>query len=418
MGDKRPADDLIRPVKGIVFQWLPAVLTLMIFLQTTGPGYAGNQSSPLKSLSSKDAVLVAGPDGRIVVGKNETLPCTPASTLKILTGLAALHVFGSSHRFQTEFYEDHEQNVKVKGYGDPLLISEAWQKIASALSHRLKGCNCIVVDDTYFSQSLVVPGVGSSTNPYDAPNGALCANFNTVFFESDKQGRIVSAERQTPLTPLARYKIQQLKARKGRHTFAGDRHECSRYAGELLLHFLKKNGYGCPGGVRAGTVRPQDSLLYAYRSDFTMEEIVQKMLAFSNNFIANQLLITLGAHVYDPPGTLDKGKKVISEFVKKELFIENMELAEGSGISRQNRLSALDMLAVLRRFEPHRGLLVRDGRVLYKTGTLKGVRTRAGYIEGLSGDLYYFVIFLNSPQGDIDSILDYVKKSIDHGHAS
>jgi D-alanyl-D-alanine carboxypeptidase/D-alanyl-D-alanine-endopeptidase (penicillin-binding protein 4) len=72
------------------------------------------------------------------------------------------------------------------------------------------------------------------------------------------------------------------------------------------------------------------------------------------------------------------------------------------------------MLTVLRRFEPHRALLVREGEVLYKSGTLGGVKTRAGYIEGRSGNLHYFVIFLNGSHADIDSILDCVKKSLDN----
>ena len=394
------------------------VFLLVICLFGIGLARDGQAASPVDRLSSRDALLVVGPEGRIVFSRNETMRCTPASTLKILTGLAAIEHFGPSYRFETAFYEDKEQNLKVKGYGDPRLVSEILEEIAEELSSRLKGCRSVVVDDTYFARNTRVPGVGSSTNPYDAPVGALCANFNTVVFKRDAAGRIVSAESQTPMTPLARRKIQQLEVRKGRHTFSRDGHEGALYAGELLLHFLRKRGFGCPGSVRAGTVGPGDRLIYRYRSVFTLEQDVQKMLEFSNNFIANQLLLALGAGVYGPPGTVEKGTRVISDFVRQELGLENVHIAEGSGISRENRLSALDMLAVLRRFAPHRALLVRNGRVLYKTGTLRGVRTRAGYIEGPSGDLYYFVIFLNSPQGDIDSIIDYVKKNIDYGDAA
>ena len=393
-------------------------LILAISLLGIGLAQAGHAGSPLDRLSSGDALLVASPEGRIVLSRNETMRCTPASTLKILTGLVALQHFGPSYRFETQFYQDKEQNLKVKGYGDPRLVSEILEQIAEELNSRLEGCQSVVVDDTYFAQNIRVPGVGSSTNPYDAPVGALCANFNTVVFRRDSRGRIVSDEPQTPMTPLARKKIQQLKVKKGRHTFSADGHEAALYTGELLLHFLRQRGFGCPGSVRAGVVRPDDRLIYRYRSVHTLEQVVEKMLEFSNNFVANQLLLALGAYVHGPPGTVEKGIRVISDFVREELGLENVHVAEGSGISRENRLSALDMLAVLRHFAPHRSLLVRDGRVLYKTGTLRGVRTRAGYIEGPSGDPYYFVIFLNSPQGDIDSIIDYVKKSIDYGDAS
>jgi D-alanyl-D-alanine carboxypeptidase/D-alanyl-D-alanine-endopeptidase (penicillin-binding protein 4) len=411
-------DRFLKNYRAMSAQWAFVVLASAIFVWGPGLAQARQPSSPLKRLSSKDALVVAGPEGQIVFRKNESKPMTPASTLKILTGLAAIHTFGAEYRFQTEFYVDNNQNLKVKGYGDPVLVSEVWKDIADVLSDRLKGCLSVVVDDTYFSTDLDVPGVGSSTNPYDAPNAALCANFNTVFFKRDRTGRIISAEPQTPMTPLAREKIQTLGVKKGRHTFSHKRHEAARYAGELLLHHLREKGFRCEGGVGAGQVVSGDRLIYTYRSVFTLEEVVEKMLEFSNNFIANQLVVALGAHVHSPPGTLTKGVGVLSDYVQNVLHLENVALAEGSGISRKNQLSALDMLSILRHFEPYRHLLVRKRQVWYKTGTLRGVRTRAGYMEGDSGDLYYFAIFLNSPHGDIDSILDYVKKSIDHGDHS
>lgn len=375
---------------------------------------AQQASSCLSRISSRDALLVAGPEGKIIYSKNETRKYVPASTLKILTGLAAIHHLGESYRFHTEFYQDHDQNLKVKGYGDPLLISEVWQEIAQALASRLESVNDLVLDDTYFADETI-PGVGSSTNPYDAPNGALCANFNTVFFKRDDRGRIVSAEPQTPMTPLALKKIRLLGLKKGRYTFSHQGHEAARHAGELLAHFLEEAGKACQGEVRAGAVIPGDRLVYTYNSVFTLEQALKQMFEFSNNFMANEILIALGAHVHGPPGTLAKGVRVLSDFSRDVLHLSGVEIAEGSGISRKNRLSALDMLAVLRRFEPYRALLVRDGPVLYKTGSLRGIRTRAGYIESTSGDPYCFVIFLNNSEADIDSILNCVKKSLDNG---
>ncbi len=376
---------------------------------------AGQASSLLNQISSQDAVLVASPGGRIICSKNETRKCVPASTLKILTGLAALHYLGESYRFQTEFYQDPDQNLIVKGYGDPLLISEVWQEIAQTLAARLHGFNDLVLDDTYFVDEIDIPGAGFSTNPYDAPNRALCANFNTVFFKEDATGRIVSAEPQTPMTPLAIKKVRLLGLSTGRYTFSHYGHEAARYAGELLVHFLKERGKVCQGKIRAGVVEPGDSLVYRYHSIFTLEQALKKLFEFSNNFMANQILIALGAHVHGPPGTLAKGVKVLSDYAQEVLHLDGVEIAEGSGISRKNRLSALDMLAVLRRFEPHRALLVRKGRCLYKSGTLSGVKARAGYIEHRSGNLYYFVIFLNSSLADIDSIFDCVKECLDNG---
>ena len=74
-----------------------------------------------------------------------------------------------------------------------------------------------------------------------------------------------------------------------------------------------------------------------------------------------------------------------------------VELAEGSGISRKNRLTACQMDRILEIFVPFHHLLRQSGRDHYKTGTLKGIRTRAGYIEGKTGGLFRYVVFINTP---------------------
>ncbi len=391
------------------------ILVCAVWLLRPAILLSGQTTAFLSQLSSQDVVLVATPSGEIIYRKNEKKKCVPASTLKILSALAAIHHMGATYRFKTEFYQGPDQNLTIKGYGDPLLISEVWQEIAQALAPKLRGFKGLVLDDTYFAHDIRIPGVGSSTNPYDAPIGALCANFSTVFFRQDDTGRIVSAEPQTPMTPFALEKIRLLGLSEGRYTFLQDGRDAARYAGDLMLHFLKEMGKVCQGEVRTGVVGPGDTLVYTYHSIFTLEQALEKVFKFSNNFMANQILIALGAHVYGPPGSLAKGVRVLSDYAREVLHLNDVEIAEGSGISRKNRLSALDMFAVLKRFEPYRDLLVRKGRAHYKSGTLKGVKTRAGYIKGRSGKPYYFVIFLNSSHADIDSVFDCVKKSIDDG---
>ncbi len=396
------------------FQLAIVILICLVGLLQFESSQAGQEAACLSRITSRDALLVADSEGHIIIHRNKDKKCVPASTWKILTGLAAIHHLGPSYRFHTEFYLDNQQNLKVKGYGDPLLISEVWQQIADHLAAKVRNCRNLILDDTYFADEII-PGVGSSTNPYDAPNGALCANFNTVFFKLDKRGRIVSAEPQTPLTPLAQKKIRLLGLKQGRYAFSQHGHDTARYAGEILVHFLEQSGMVCQGELRTGAIQPGDSLVYTYYSTFTLGEALQRMFEFSNNFMANQILIAVGAHVYGSPGTLAKGVRVLSDYCREVLHLRDIEVAEGSGISRGNRASPLDMLAVLKRFAPYRTLLVRKGNVFYKTGSLRGVSARAGYIEDRSGNVYYFVVFLNRSCPDIDSIVDCVKKSLDNG---
>ncbi|MCP4113453.1 MAG: D-alanyl-D-alanine carboxypeptidase [Desulfobacteraceae bacterium] len=368
-------------------------------------------------ISAEDALLVADPDGRILHKKNEEKKCVPASTLKILTSLAAIHQLGKSHRFETHFFLDNKNNLKVKGFGDPLLISEALPKIADVLAFKLKrGCKYLIIDDTYFIRDLDIPGVSRSANPYDAPNGAFCANFNTVYFKRDKKGDILSAEPQTPMVPFAVNKIKSLGLKRGRYTFSHNSHDAAIYAGELLLYFLKQKSVDCQGKIQTGAVTSEDRLLYIYKSEFTLEEVLKQLLEFSNNFVANQLLIALGASVYDPPGTLDKGVRYLSYYAREILHLKDIQIVEGSGISRQNKISALDMLAILKAFKPNRYLLTRKGKVWYKSGTLKGINTRAGYIEGEPGTFFYFVIFLNNSCFNIESVVNSITNTLNNQH--
>jgi len=359
-------------------------------------------------IGSKDSILVTDSQEQILLAKNADKKLLPASILKIFTSLVALHYLGEDYRFPTEFYVDDQSNLKIKGYGDPLLISEAISKISQVLAVLLKKSqplNNLILDDSYFSQPLTIPGITSSSQPYDAPNGALCANFNTVTFKRSSQG-YVSAETQTPLLPFVIKKIKASKLKKGRIVFSHNKNEITIYAGKLFLHFLEKQGIRFTGKVKRGRINADtDRLIFRYDSVSSLQQIVAKLLEHSNNFTTNQLLIATGAEIIGTPGTLAKGVAIASDYAKEMLGIENMTIAEGSGISRNNRVSAAQMDQILQEFLPYHYLMRREGREFYKTGTLYGVSTRAGYIKSAGGELYRYVIMLNTPGKSTDSLI-------------
>jgi D-alanyl-D-alanine carboxypeptidase/D-alanyl-D-alanine-endopeptidase (penicillin-binding protein 4) len=386
------------------------VLCLVVFFWPSGWLLAGELSPPSAALASGDALMIADREGAVLVGKNESQKYIPASTLKVFTALVAVERLGKAYRFKTEFYQDPEQDLKIKGYGDPMLISEVLERIADTLAMHVRHLRDVVIDDSYFAQDIDVPDNGLSTNPYDAPLGALCANFNTVFFKRDPAGRIVSAESQTPMLGYAMQKIQKLGLTEGRHAIFRSREEIAHYAGELLVHFLRERGVQCHGDVRMGMTGANDRLIYTYRSHFTLGQVLGKMLTFSNNFVANQIVLAMGAREYGPPGTVEKGIRVLTDYSREVLNLQDIALVEGSGISRENRLSAMDMLAILRRFEPYEYMLPHEGRVRYKSGSLRGVQTRVGYIDCEPPCPRYFVIFLNRPNPDIAPVMSFVER--------
>jgi D-alanyl-D-alanine carboxypeptidase/D-alanyl-D-alanine-endopeptidase (penicillin-binding protein 4) len=379
--------------------------------------YAQNLDELNNFIGSHDAILVANPQGRIVFSKNAGMQLIPASVLKIFTALVALQHLGPEYRFVTEFYQDQDSNLKIKGYGDPLLISETLMEIVNSLTSnldtKLKNINDLVLDGSYFKNPVLIPGVASSYEPYDAPNGALCVNFNTVNFGRDNNGPYVSAETQTPLLPFVLSRISASGMDRGRIILSPQKNEFTFYAGHLFLYFLKKQEIKSNGRIRMGRVKKIDKLIYRYVSGFSFAQVVSKLLEYSNNFIANQLLIAAGAKVYGPPGTLDKGIRTALTYAKNTLKIEDLIIVEGSGISRKNRISAKSLYNILKVFEPYYSLMHRSGKAFYKTGTLKGINTRAGYVENAKGELYCFVVLLNTPGKSTKPIMDILLHGLD-----
>ena len=366
-------------------------------------------SRMLSLIQEKDAVLLTDPQGKILVSRNAEKLLVPASTLKILTALVALHYLGEDFRFVTECYSDKDQNLKIKGFGDPLFVSEVMPDFSRQVQSRIDHYKDLVLDDSVFQQPLRIPGVTETTEPYDAPNGAFCANFNTINFQKTSGGKYVSAEPQTPLVPFALSRIRASGTDSGRIVFSHSQGESVLYAGHLIASFLMQQGILSSGQIRIGRVEDGDRLLIRYVSPYTLADVISRLMEFSNNFIANQLFITAGIQAYGLPGTIDKGIRASQEFLRKELQIETLQLAEGSGISRENRLSAMHLDQLLVRFYPYRQLMRRQGNELFKTGTLNGIRSRAGYIEDGKGGSYRFVVMINTPGKTADHVMEIIR---------
>jgi len=273
--------------------FLGAVLTLGLIL-TTGSTLAGAGSGDAlsRALQLPKASLLVTERGRPVISRHPDRAMVPASTMKILTALAAIERWGLDHRFHTDFYLGKDDRLWVKGYGDPYLVSEELDRIAEALKaqgvRRVAG---IGTDDSYFDPNLAISGRSSSNNPYDAPVTGLAVNFNTVNV-INQGGKIRSAEAQTPLTPMARRFGQQLGAGKHRVNLA-QREKAVRYFGELLSAKLKQAGLQVGSDLRNGPLPTGIKQRYHHRNSRDLRSVLTAMLEYSNNFIANALFLKL-----------------------------------------------------------------------------------------------------------------------------
>lgn len=341
-------------------------------------------SNPLQTFDSLDSssLLITDTHQRVLLSKNANVPLIPASTVKILTALIALDYWGKDYKFSTDFYFDSSLNyLWIKGYGDPYLISEEIDLITEKLSKTgLTELDGIGADTSHFGRSIKIDGQGKSLNPYDALPGSLAANFNTINVRI-YENSISSSEKQTPLTPIAEMLSQDLPV--GTHRInLGDTELGPRYFAEVLKSKLNRKGILAEVKYMSGPIPDSAELLFTHKNSHTLEYIVTSMLEYSNNFIANQLYLLLGAEQLGAPALIEKSQIVFANYINKNFDWANYEIIEGAGLSKNNRLSARQLVDILNKFKVYKHLLpAQNSHILAKSGTLKNVSTYAGYIN-------------------------------------
>ena len=351
------------------------------------------------ALAPSALVLVVDEKGNALIAQNADAPFVPASVTKIVTAWLAMEVLGGDYRFETKFYLDKDRVLYVRGGGDPFLISEelaplAQELVAATGKEPITG---IVLDASYYPSDLRIPGIEDTSESYDALNSALAVNFNTIAAVR-KGNSVVSAEKQTPITPLA---ISEFRARgpkgSGRISLSKNPAVSLKYAGELIAAFIEQAGGSVKGEITTGTVPAGLEPVYVHKSR-TLSQILVQLLIASNNYIANQVFLEIGGTLGGSV-SLEKSLKVANEMLAANGLADAIHLEEGSGISRNNHFTARGLAKVLELFAPHAKLLHGHDGGMNKTDTMSGVSTLAGYADTKSHGRARFVIAMKGKAG-------------------
>jgi serine-type D-Ala-D-Ala carboxypeptidase/endopeptidase (penicillin-binding protein 4) len=351
------------------------------------------------ALAPSALVLVVDERGNELIAQNADAPFVPASVTKIVTAWLAMEVLGGDYRFETKFYLDKDRMLYVRGGGDPFLISEELAPLAQELVAAIgkEPITGIVLDASYYPSDLRIPGIEDSSESYDALNSALAVNFNTIAAVR-KANSVVSAEKQTPITPLA---ISEFRARgpkrSGRISLSKNPAVSLKYAGELISAFIEQAGGSVKGKITTGTVPAGLEPVYVHKSR-TLSQILVQLLIASNNYIANQVFLEIGGTLGGSV-SLEKSLKVANEMLAANGLADAIHLEEGSGISRNNHFTARGLAKVLELFAPHAKLLHGHDGGMNKTGTMSGVSTLTGYADTKSHGRARFVIAMKGKAG-------------------
>ncbi len=189
----------------------------------------------------------------------------------------------------------------------------------------------------------------------------------------------------------------------------------------LAVDTLRKifSGAGIAFEDRAGASGESPRKLAALVSP-PLRMLVQDINKFSNNFMVETLVKKFG------DGTWPRGVQRIQEFYRTNygLGSDKIQITDGSGLSKDNRLSARTLAIVLRGAyhdfevgpeftaslkiiggEPFR-LHIKDPnlarRIRCKTGHLNGVSSVCGLLQTPDGKLRVFAILLNGEAHEQD----------------
>jgi D-alanyl-D-alanine carboxypeptidase/D-alanyl-D-alanine-endopeptidase (penicillin-binding protein 4) len=170
----------------------------------------------------------------------------------------------------------------------------------------------------------------------------------------------------------------------------------------------------------------------------TMKELLFRLNKNSQNLFAEALCKILGqafeaAQGHDVRGSWEAGGRAVGAFFAKYAIPPNgFRLIDGSGLARENRITAriaTDTLSVM--FHHPNGQLYREslsvagqdgtlarrmmdlkGNVFAKTGYIGGVRTLSGYIRTRSGRWLCFSILFNQVPGPVRAFEDLQDEAV------
>lgn len=364
----------------------------------------------LRPLTSAASTLPSGScatvdwEGQRLAAVDPSESLVPASAMKVVTAAVALDVLGSDFTFETSVHGTIDANgatnaLWLVGGGDPLLVTAEYpstekyptfnQTSLESLADNLVAAGLRTVSgtvagvDTRYDSERYVSSWPASFHMVEAgPLGALMVNDGGV------PGATVK-----PDDPAVA-------------------------AAQAFVGLLAARGVSVVGGTTRD-VLPSTAPKIASVASAPLSAQLQTMLVNSDNNATELLLKEIGVAVKGI-GSTAAGAQAVTDKMTSWNLGEGLVVADGSGLSRENRVPCESFAALLERLADvlpamlpvagETGTLRSifegedvEGRLVGKTGTLSGVKSLVGYVPVENGQSVRFTIVMNSSAIDNQS---------------
>lgn len=378
-------------------------------------------------------------DGALLYERNLDRPLIPASNQKLVVMAAALLAHGAGWHAETVIHAGGPVREGVL-QGDLVIVGEgaihftarypreltAAQRQAHLRQQVWQLADGIRGQGVNHVTGRVVPYTGPlakwhsvATNTHYACVGPLTFNENTVDIDVKRAEGSPVADRGVTTAPevLVSFEIT-------RRRWPGTQRRLKKSGSDVIevnpdrdsqdywrLEAMAPGDYYCRvlqamlategitfGGAISEVREPADPLLIL--SGLPLYELLPPLGVYSDNFRAEQIFLALGCEQFGTASFENGGRAVLAALQRSAIDVSDAVAADGSGLSRDNRLSSGNILSLLdhMRTSPHADLFAsslavagRRGtltdhlhgvvdRVYAKTGTLSGVKALSGYV--------------------------------------
>lgn len=353
------------------FRRAPGVLSRSVNLDAFAA-----ELEPLVAAIPDGSCLAVAVDGQTVATKNESFSVVPASNQKLLVGAVALDELGADHRFSTTVTGEFDAatgtvngDLFLIGGGDPVLSSDWWttsgvQTFPPTVTTRIED----LADD------VVAAGVTNIT-------GRVVGDGSRY----DDEWYVPSWMSDVPVAEAGPYDALLVNDSRPTSTTVAD--DPAQGAADVLSQLLAERGVTI-GGDPASGAASSTAEIAAIESE-PLAAILGEMLTTSDNNTAEMLVKEIGLSTSGRPTRNDGLAAIQARLQEWGVPTGGLVLADGSGLSNDNRLTCSTLLGVLQHGSVDDA--VGEGLAVgATTGTLRNTfedTEMAGLLRGKTGTL-------------------------------